>query len=149
MLQSAGLVAFAASADLDRSREFYQDILGLTLVSRDDFACVFDAAGTVLRVTAVPEPARAVYTVLGWEVPDITATASGLAGRGVTFLRYDVMSQDADGIWTAPGGARIAWFPDPDGNILSLTQYPPGTDKFERHAESGTGRESTEGLAND
>ena len=122
MLQSAGLVAFAASTDLDRSQAFYQDVLGLTLVSRDDFACVFDSAGTMLRVTAVPEPARAAYTVLGWEVPDITATARGLTARGVTFLRYDVMDQDADGIWIAPSGARIAWFPDPDDNVLSLTQ---------------------------
>jgi catechol 2,3-dioxygenase-like lactoylglutathione lyase family enzyme len=122
MLESAALVAFAASTDLDRSRAFYQDVLGLTLVSQDDFACVFDAGGTMLRVTAVGELARAPYTVLGWQVPDITPMTRALAAKGVTFHRYDGMSQDADGIWTAPGGARVAWFPDPDGNVLSLTQ---------------------------
>jgi len=122
MLESAALVAFAASTDLDRSRMFYQDVLGLTLVSHDDFACVFDASGTMLRVTAVGELARAPYTVLGWQVPDITATTRSLVANGVAFHRYEGMSQDADGIWTAPGGAQIAWFPDPDGNVLSLTQ---------------------------
>jgi len=122
VLESAALVAFAASTDLGRSRAFYQDVLGLTLVSQDDFACVFDAGGTMLRVTAVGQLTRAPYTVLGWQVADIAGTVRGLTASGVTFLRYDGMDQDGDGIWTAPGGARVAWFPDPDGNVLSLTQ---------------------------
>ena len=124
MLESADLVAFAASTDLHRSRLFYQDVLGLRLVSQDNFAVVFDANGTTLRVTAVPEAAGAAYTVLGWNVPDITVAVRTLAGNGVPFLRYDVMDQDEDGIWTAPGGARIAWFSDPDANVLSLSQLP-------------------------
>jgi catechol 2,3-dioxygenase-like lactoylglutathione lyase family enzyme len=122
VLESAALVAFAASTDLSRSREFYQNVLGLTPVSQDDFACVFDGGGTMLRVTAVGELSRAPYTVLGWQVADIAGTVRGLAARGAMFLRYDGMDQDADGIWTGPGGARVAWFPDPDGNVLSLTQ---------------------------
>jgi predicted enzyme related to lactoylglutathione lyase len=123
MLESCDVVAFAAAADLDRACAFYEQVLGLRLVEHNDFACVFDAHGTMLRVTAVPKVAQPGYTVLGWSVPDITATVRDLVARGVTFLRYDIMDQDEDGIWAAPGGGRIAWFPDPDGNTLSLTQF--------------------------
>ena len=77
----------------------------------------------MLRVTAVPEVCRTGYTVLGWRVTDITSAVRGLAGRGVVFLRYDGMDQDSDGVWTTPGGDRVAWFADPDGNVLSLTQF--------------------------
>ena len=123
MLDTADLIAFAATTDLDRARVFYEQVLGLTVTEQTDLACVFDANGTMLRVTAVPEVARAGYTVLGWRVADITAAARELSARGVTFLRFDGMDQDADGVWTSPGGGRIAWFADPDGNTLSLTQF--------------------------
>ena len=123
MLDAADLIAFAATTDLDRARVFYEQVLGLTVTEQTDLACVFDANGTMLRVTAVPEVARAGYTVLGWRVADITAAARELSARGVTFLRFDGMDQDADGVWTSPGGGRIAWFADPDGNTLSLTQF--------------------------
>ena len=83
---------------------------------------MLDAHGTTLRVTAVPEVARGGCTVLGWRVADIITEVRGLAARGVSFLRYDGMSKDEHGIWTAPGGAKVAWFADPDGNTLSLTQ---------------------------
>jgi catechol 2,3-dioxygenase-like lactoylglutathione lyase family enzyme len=123
MLQSSELIAFAATADLRRAREFYEQVLGLTLTEETGFACVFDARGTMLRVTAVQQVARPGYTVLGWRVADIAATVAGLAARGVTFTRYDGMGQDENGIWTTPGGDQVAWFADPDGNILSLTQF--------------------------
>ncbi len=123
MLGSSDVIAFAGAADLGRARDFYEPVLGLRLVEQSDFACVFDANGTMLRVTAVGEAARAPYNVLGWRVRDIVGTARGLAGRGVSFLRYDGMSQDEDGIWTAPGGDMVAWFADPDANVLSLTQF--------------------------
>ena len=122
MLESSDLVAFVAAADLRRARVFYEQKLGLRVLEHDDFACVLDANGTMLRVTAVPEVAQAGYTVLGWRVGDIAASVQDLAARGVTFLRYDGMNQDEDGIWTTPTGARVAWFADPDGNTLSLTQ---------------------------
>ena len=122
MLDSSDLVAFVAATDLRRARAFYEQKLGLRVLEHNDFACVVDANGTMLRVTEVPEVARAGYTVLGWRVRDIAASVRDLAGRGVTFLRYDGMSQDQDGIWTAPSGARVAWFADPDENTLSLTQ---------------------------
>jgi len=123
MLESSHIVAFAAATDLDRARAFYEQVLGLTVVERSDFACVFDVNGTMLRVTAVPKVCRAGYTVLGWRVTDVTAAVRGLAARGVVFLRYDGMGQDGDGVWTTPGGDKVAWFADPDGNVLSLTQF--------------------------
>jgi len=123
MLESSDVIAFAAATDLDRARAFYQRTLGLTVTEQNDFACVLDAHGTMLRVTAVPKVSPAGYTVLGWRVTDITATVRDLAARGVEFRRYDRMDQDDDGIWTTPGGDQVAWFPDPDGNLLSLTQF--------------------------
>ena len=123
MLGSSHVVAFVAATDLRRARVFYEQVLGLTVAEHDDFACVLDANGTMLRISAVPEVARAGYTVLGWRVTDVAAAVKGLAARGVAFLRYDGMDQDDDGVWTAPGGAKVAWFADPDGNILSLTQF--------------------------
>jgi catechol 2,3-dioxygenase-like lactoylglutathione lyase family enzyme len=123
MLERSDVIAFAAATDLDRARAFYEDVLGLPVTERNNFACVVDAHGTMLRITAVPEVARAGYTVLGWRVGDITATVRGLADRGVVFRRYDSMDQDDDGIWTTPGGDQVAWFADPDGNVLSLTQF--------------------------
>lgn len=123
MLESSHIVAFAAATDLDRARAFYEQALGLRVIEQNDFACVLDANGTMLRITAVPGIRRADYTVLGWRVTDIAAAVRDLAGRGVVFLRYDGMDQDGDGVWTAPGGDKVAWFADPDGNVLSLTQF--------------------------
>ena len=123
MLESCDLVAFVGAADLDRARAFYEGVLGLPVTEWTDFACVFDSGGTMLRVTAVPAVAQPGYTVLGWRVPDITAVVRELTGRGVTVLHFDGMQQDEDGIWTTPGGDRVAWFADPDGNTLSLTQF--------------------------
>jgi catechol 2,3-dioxygenase-like lactoylglutathione lyase family enzyme len=123
MLQVRAVIAFAASADLRQARAFYEQVLGLRLVEQNNFACVFDANGTMLRVTALAEVARPGYTVLGWRVPDIAATVRGLTARGVAFLRYDGMDQDENGVWTTPAGDKVAWFADPDGNVLSLTQF--------------------------
>ena len=123
MLESADLVAFAATADLARARAFYEGVLGLTVVDDTPIACVLDANGTTLRVTLVGDVvAVAPYTVLGWEVTDIEATIDDLVARGVAFERFDGMAQRDSGVWEAPGGALVAWFKDPDGNVLSLTQ---------------------------
>jgi catechol 2,3-dioxygenase-like lactoylglutathione lyase family enzyme len=123
MLGTSEVIAFAAAADLDRAREFYQDTLGLTLIEQNPYACVFDAHGTMLRVTAVAEVATPGYTVLGWRVGDIDEVIAGLLGKGVSFTRYQGMDQAGNGIWTTPNGDRIAWFTDPAGNTLSLTQF--------------------------
>jgi catechol 2,3-dioxygenase-like lactoylglutathione lyase family enzyme len=126
MLESSTAVAFVATADLDRAHEFYAGVLGLTVVERTEFANVYDAGGTPLRVTRVDQPAAANYTVLGWIVSDIGGAMAGLARRGVNFERYPGLAQDDEGMWTAPGGSRIAWFRDPDGNTLSLQERPAG-----------------------
>jgi catechol 2,3-dioxygenase-like lactoylglutathione lyase family enzyme len=123
MLESSDLVAFTAASDLPRARAFYEHTLGLPVVEHNDFACVFDAHGTMLRVTAVSKVARAGYTVLGWRVSDIEAAIRDLTAKGVVFTRYEGMDQDDNGIWTTPGGEKVAWFADPDGNTLSLTQF--------------------------
>ena len=123
-LAGAALVGFVATTDLDRAEAFYRDVLGLRHTETSPYACVFDANGTMLRVTLVPELAGAGYTVLGWRVDDMAATVARLASRGVVFHRYDGMSQDESGVWITPDGAKVAWFGDPDGNTLSLTQFP-------------------------
>jgi catechol 2,3-dioxygenase-like lactoylglutathione lyase family enzyme len=122
-LASAKLVAFAATTNQERAKEFYGGVLGLGLVSQDGFALVFDANGVMLRVSTVREVAQAQYTVLGWEVSDIVAKVKDLEQAGVKFERYSFPGVDEMGIWTAPGGARVAWFKDPDGNILSISQH--------------------------
>ena len=122
-LASSSLVAFVGVCDPDRAKRFYGDTLGLRLVSEElPFALVFDVQGTMLRVTVVPEVKPAKFTVLGWKVPDIQAAVSSLDKQGVEFQRYAGLQQDGLGIWTSPSGARVAWFHDPDGNILSVTQ---------------------------
>ena len=124
MLATSKMVGFVGVRDAERAKAFYRDTLGLKLVLEElPFALVFDCDGTALRVTLVREVAAAPYTVLGWAVTDIKATASQLTAAGVKFQRYPQMQQDELGIWTAPGGARVAWFQDPDGNLLSISQH--------------------------
>ena len=123
MLGSSPVIAFAATTDARRAKAFYAGTLGLRLTGEDPFALVFDAGGTMLRVATVPAVKLAGYTVLGWQVRDIDRAVRDLAEKGVAFQRYDGMPQDEQGIWTSPGGARIAWFLDPDGNTLSLTEF--------------------------
>jgi len=123
ILGSSKLVAFAATSAPARALIFYRDTLGLRLVEETPFAFVFDAHGTMLRLTPVKEVSVAPYTALGWDVKDIEATVGTLKQAGVTVNRYPGIEQDALGIWTSPSGARIAWFKDPDGNTLSVTQF--------------------------
>jgi predicted enzyme related to lactoylglutathione lyase len=123
MLKSQPIIAFVATTNPARAKKFYAKTLGLRLVSEDPFALAFDAGGTMLRVATVPNLQPAGYTVLGWTVQDIGQAITKLRKRGVRFHRYKGMGQDARGIWTSPSGARIAWFGDPDGNTLSLTQF--------------------------
>jgi catechol 2,3-dioxygenase-like lactoylglutathione lyase family enzyme len=119
---SARIIAFVGTRNAERAKEFYRGMLGLNLVSEDPFALVFDVGGTMLRVTPVRDLSPAGFTVLGWEVKDITAAVHCLQKAGVMFERYN-FPQDELGIWTAPGGAKVAWFKDPDGNVLSLSQH--------------------------
>lgn len=123
MLGNAHLVAFVATINADRARLFYEGVLGLRLVADEPFALVFDAHGTTLRVQKLPELAPARHTVLGWLVHDVAAAIRRLSEQGVVFERYPGLPQDDLGIATFPGGSRVAWFKDPDGNTLSLTEH--------------------------
>lgn len=112
------------TSDAQRAKDFFTGPLGLTYVSDDPFAIVFNANGTTLRVSKAKEVKPAAHTVLGWEVADIETAVRGLAAAGIVFNRYEGFGQDELGIWTAPGGAaKVAWFQDPDGNVLSVSQH--------------------------
>jgi catechol 2,3-dioxygenase-like lactoylglutathione lyase family enzyme len=123
MLGREKLMAFGATRDGARAREFYENMLGLPVISEDNFAVVFDANGTMLRLQKVETFTPSPFTALGWEVSNIRVAVSELVARGVTFQKYPWMDQDELGIWSAPSGARVAWFRDPDGNTLSLTEF--------------------------
>jgi catechol 2,3-dioxygenase-like lactoylglutathione lyase family enzyme len=126
MLASEEVVAFVPTRDPARARDFYETKLGLDLVSEDGFALVFDANGTdirVVNVASVENFAPAPFTVLGWHVSDIEAVVRKLNAAGVEMQRYEGMDQDTLRIWASPSGARVAWFLDPDRNVLSVSQY--------------------------
>lgn len=123
MLGSSKIVALVPTKDAKRARSFYEGALGLRFVSEDKFALVLDANGIMLRVTKVPEFKPQPFTIVGWEVPDIAQAVSSLGEKGVHFENYGLPGQDAQGIWSAPSGAKVAWFQDVDGNVLSLTQF--------------------------
>jgi len=123
MLSQSKIVAFAATSNPDAAKNFYEQTLGLTLTADDPFAVVFDAKGITLRVQKVQSHTPPGHTVLGWDVADIRAEMKELTERGLKFERYEWLGQDESGVWASPSGAKIAWFKDPDGNILSLTQF--------------------------
>jgi catechol 2,3-dioxygenase-like lactoylglutathione lyase family enzyme len=125
ILGGSKVVAFVPTTDPARALKFYEETLGLRLVSDDaPFALVFDANGTMLRVTTVSEHMAAPFTVLGWDVDAIESIVERLSAAGVEFLRYPGLNEnERHAIWTSPSGARIAWFHDPDGNVLSLTTF--------------------------
>ena len=123
MLNDKKIVAFVPTLDFDKARAFYVNILGLRFVDNDGFAMVLDANGTMIRVAKVqPDFKPAVFTILGWEVSEIEKEVAAMTAKGVVFERYGFFEQDALGIWAAPGGAKVAWFKDPDGNTLALFQ---------------------------
>ena len=122
-LKAQKLVAFAATASPAKARRFYRDTLGLRLIDDGPFALAFDANGTMLRVQRVDKVVPPQHTVVGWQVKDIAKSVGALRKKRVKFQRYDGLGQDKLGIWTSPSGARVAWFKDPDGNTLSLTQF--------------------------
>jgi catechol 2,3-dioxygenase-like lactoylglutathione lyase family enzyme len=120
MLGDKAIVAFVATSKPDAAKAFYGETLGLRLVEDTPFALVYDANGTTLRVQRVEACAPPPFTQLGWHVDDVAQTVRDLVGRGVTFERFGFLEQDELGIWTAPGGTKIAWFKDPEGYTLSL-----------------------------
>jgi|SRR5580658_8746578 catechol 2,3-dioxygenase-like lactoylglutathione lyase family enzyme len=123
MLASEKLVAFVSTTNADNARAFYRDKLGLRLVSEDNFALVFESNGAPLRVALAKEVKPAQGTVLGWDVKDLRATVLDLKKSGITCEIFGFFKQDDLGIWTAPNGDQVAWFKDPDGNILSVSHH--------------------------
>jgi catechol 2,3-dioxygenase-like lactoylglutathione lyase family enzyme len=123
VVSASRLIAFAGTKDPQKARQFYEGVLGLRLVADEPFALVFDANGTMLRLQKVEQTVALPYTALGWQVDDIAAIVRGLAAKGVSFERFEGLEQDELGVWTSPGGAKVAWFRDPDANLLSLTQF--------------------------
>jgi len=122
MLADKELKVFVPTVKPELAKAFYQDVLGLKLLSEDNYALKFDANGTLLRVIIVPELTPHPFTAVGWNVSDIASVIKSLNARGVFCERYGFFEQDDLGIWIAPGGSKVAWFKDPDGNTLSLTE---------------------------
>lgn len=123
MLSFTGLIAFIPTKDAKKARQFYEGVLGLRFVSEDQFALVLEANGIMVRVAVVGKFKPQQFTVLGWQVSDLEKEVAGLQGQGVRFEKYGMKGQDEQGVWYSPSGAKVAWFKDPDGNVLSLTQF--------------------------
>jgi catechol 2,3-dioxygenase-like lactoylglutathione lyase family enzyme len=124
MNPAAKLIGFIPTRDAARARSFYEEKLGLRFVSDDNFALVFDSNGSLIRIVRAPDFTPLPFTLLGWEVPDIDAAVAELTAKGVQFCRYSFLEQAPNGVWTAPGNvAKVAWFLDPDGNTLSISQH--------------------------
>jgi len=122
VLDNATITAFLATTDAPRAKRFYETVLGLQVKSDDEFALAFDCDGIELRIQKVKELRPHPFTALGWSVASARTAVMALVKKGVTFERHDFLDQDDLGLWQAPSGARVAWFKDPDGNLLSLTE---------------------------
>ena len=123
MLSSGKLIGFVPTKNSKRAREFYEGKLGFRFVSDDQFALVMQAGESMIRIVKGAKFTPVQYTVMGWEVKDVEAMVKWLNKRGVTFEKYPFVEDQKLGIWTSPSGAKIAWFKDPDGNVLSLSQH--------------------------
>jgi catechol 2,3-dioxygenase-like lactoylglutathione lyase family enzyme len=122
MLGNAIVTAMVGTVRPDASKAFYKDVLGLKFISEDQYASVYEGKNARLRVSRVPAVTPAPYAVVAFSVENIEAVVDGLSPKGVVFQRYGFFVQDARGIWTAPEGAKVAWFHDPDLNLLSVVQ---------------------------
>jgi catechol 2,3-dioxygenase-like lactoylglutathione lyase family enzyme len=123
MLGAINIVAFVPTRDSGKARAFYEGVLGLRFIKDDGFALVLDANGIMVRVAKAPEFKPAPFTILGWQVTDIEKVVTALQEKGVHFEIFGFLEQDKLGIWTAPSGDKVAWFKDPDGNILSVSEH--------------------------
>lgn len=124
MLDSAKLVGFIPTKDYDAARAFYEGKLQFEFVSLDQFALVMRVGGHMIRIVKLPNFSPLQATILGWEVSDAIATVKWLGSRGVATEKFPWVADKELGIWDAPGGSKVAWFKDPDGNILSVSQHP-------------------------
>jgi catechol 2,3-dioxygenase-like lactoylglutathione lyase family enzyme len=123
MLSQCKLIGFIPTTDGERARKFYVDVLNLQFVADDQFALVVKANENTIRIVRMEKFSPVPYTILGWEVEDIHSAVRELAAAGVAFVRYPYFQQDDSGVWASPSGAKVAWFHDPDGNVLSISQH--------------------------
>jgi catechol 2,3-dioxygenase-like lactoylglutathione lyase family enzyme len=123
MLGTNDVIAFVPTTDSAKARAFYEGVLGLQFISDDGFALVFSANGIMLRIIRAQQFTPVQYTILGWQVKQIAEVVAELQKRGVHFERFGFFEQDDLGIWKAPNGDKVAWFKDPDGNVLSVSQH--------------------------
>lgn len=123
MLAASKIIGFVPTSDSKRARAFYEGQLGLEFVSDDPYALVVKTHSAMIRIAKAQDFKPAPYTVLGWEVAEIKIIVAGLKERGVIFEKYPFIQDQELGIWSAPGGGKVAWFKDPDGNVLSVSQH--------------------------
>jgi catechol 2,3-dioxygenase-like lactoylglutathione lyase family enzyme len=123
MLADMNMVGFLLTKDYEKARAFYEGTLGFEFVSLDQFALVMQAGKSMIRIVRVPTFTALPSTVLGWQVDDIEKIVDWLAKRGVVFDKYPFVQDKERGIWTAPGGSKVAWFKDPDGNVLGVSEH--------------------------
>jgi catechol 2,3-dioxygenase-like lactoylglutathione lyase family enzyme len=123
MLTGGKLVGFLTTTDYEKARAFYEDKLGFEFVSLDQFALALRAGKNMIRITKAETFQPAQGTVLGWEVDDVKAVVLWLSSRGVLTEKYGFVPDQELGIWTVPSGDQVAWFKDPDGNVLSLSHH--------------------------
>jgi|ERR1035437_1626415 catechol 2,3-dioxygenase-like lactoylglutathione lyase family enzyme len=131
MLRDQKLKAFIPTIDPDRARRFYVNLLGFNLLTEDYYGMELETNGSLLRISTVQQFIPHPFTVLGWDVDDLPSIMTSLIRRGVVFERYNIIDQDSRGIWTAPNGTKVAWFKDPDGNLLSLTEFDSSNQPIE------------------
>lgn len=123
MLGSTNIVAFVPIKNAEKARAFYESVLGLRFVKDDGFALVFEANGIMIRAAKMNDFTPAQFTILGWQVSGIENMVQALQSKGVHFEVFGFFKQDELGIWTAPTGDKVAWFKDPDGNMLSVSEH--------------------------
>lgn len=123
MFETGKMVGFVPTTDYEKARAFYEGKLGMEFESLDQFALVVRAGGHMIRIVKMPNYTPLQGTILGWAVPDAMAAAKWLASRGVSLEKYPFVKDQETGIWEAPGGSKIGWFKDPDGNILSISEH--------------------------
>jgi len=123
MLAKSKLIGFVQTTDYEKARAFYEGKLAFAFVSLDQFALVMRAGAHMIRIVKVPKFTPVQGTILGWEVDDVPSAAAWLVEKGVAMEKYPFVQDKETGIWTTPNGDKVAWFKDPDGNILSISQH--------------------------
>ena len=124
MLSNSRLQPIICTTRLEDAEKFYRDLLGLELKKKSEGALVFDVGGSDLRVSPVPSLTPSEHTVMGFAVSDVSSVVAELTQSGLRFERFDGFPHGPDGILKTPDGSRVAWFRDPDGNLLSVVQFP-------------------------